>query len=290
VRGTPLAVLLALVATLGYGAAFVLAQFALRYMSSWLGAAFSISTSTLAFWCLAPFLIDITKTDIGAAGLFACIGLFFPAAVTLLTFESNRLLGPNAAGAVAGLAPVFAVSLALLLLGETLRLPQLLAIAAVGGGVMLMYRGQQQTFRASSIAMLAVPLAAAVIRGAVQPMIKLGFASWPNPVAAVVIGYTISAIVLIAAALVRTGGLPRGFDRRGARWFAAVGICNGLAVLSTYGALGQGPVTLVSPIVASYPLITVLLSHLFLKEEPIGRQLLFAVAITVGGVILLIVT
>jgi drug/metabolite transporter (DMT)-like permease len=47
---------------------------------------------------------------------------------------------------------------------------------------------------------------------------------------------------------------------------------------------------LVSPIVASYPLITVLLSRVFLKEEPIGRQLLLAVAITVGGVILLIVT
>jgi hypothetical protein len=38
--------------------------------------------------------------DLSAAGLFAVIGLLFPAAVTLLNFESNRLMGPNIAGAV----------------------------------------------------------------------------------------------------------------------------------------------------------------------------------------------
>src|SRR5215472_8486472 len=33
-----------------------------------------------------------------AVVLFACVGLFFPAAAALLNFESNRLLGPNVAG------------------------------------------------------------------------------------------------------------------------------------------------------------------------------------------------
>lgn len=289
-HSTPLAVLLALVSTIGYGAAFVLAQFALRTMPPWLGAAFSISTSTLLFWCMAPFLVDPAKADAGAALLFAGIGLFFPATVTLLTFESNRMLGPNVAGAVAGLGPVFAVLLALAVLGETLHGPQLLAIAAIVGGVTLMSRGQQRSVRTTASWMLVLPLGAAVIRGGVQPLIKLGFARWPDPVAAALIGYTVSVAVLIAAALIRNRGLPRGFDRRGAAWFAAVGVCNGAAVLSTYAALGQGPVTVVSPLVATYPLITVLLSRLFLKEEPIGRALLAAIALTVGGVILLILT
>jgi drug/metabolite transporter (DMT)-like permease len=291
-EGIPIdsAILLALGSTLGFGAAFVLTQFGLKWMPPWLGAAFSIPTSTLLFWCLAPFSVDMTRADLGAAALFVCVGLFFPATVTLLNFESNRLMGPNIAGAVSGMAPVFAVLLALILLGETLRAPQVFGIAAIVGGVMLMYRGERRIFPPWSLWLLFLPLAAAAIRGIVQPIIKLGLERWPNPIAAVVVGYTVSSAVLIVVALVRHGGFVHPFDRRGALWFAAVGICNGLAVLSMYAALGRGSVALVSPLVASYPLVTLLLSLAFLKQERISLQLVAGVAVTVGGVVLLIIT
>jgi drug/metabolite transporter (DMT)-like permease len=152
-----------------------------------------------------------------------------------------------------------------------------------------MYREQRQNLQRWSLWMLSLPLAAAVIRGAVQPVIKLGLERWPSPIAAVVIGYTISSAVLIFAAFVHDPKLVRRFDRRGALWFAAVGLCNGLGVLSLYAALGRGPVALVAPLVASYPLVTLLLSFVFLKHEHIGPQLVVAVAVIVGGVVLLII-
>jgi drug/metabolite transporter (DMT)-like permease len=278
---TPLAVALALFSTFSFGAGFVLTQFALRWMPPRLGAAFSIPTATLLFWCLAPFC---------AAGLFAVIGLFFPAAVALLNFESNRLMGPNISGAVSGLAPLFAVLLALILLGEHLRFLQFSGIAAIAAGVVLMYSGQ---WRASTVRgpwLLVLPLGAAAIRGFVQPVIKLGLERWHNPIAAVVIGYTVSSAVLILAALVPGRALEQRVDHRGALWFAAVGLCNGSAVLSMYAALGRGPVTLVSPLIATYPLVTLLLTFRFLKRERVDAQLVAAAAITVGGVVLLLVT
>jgi hypothetical protein len=55
-------------------------------MPPWLGAAVSVPTSTLLFWCLAPFLVDITKADVQTAVLFMCVGLLFPATVTLVEF------------------------------------------------------------------------------------------------------------------------------------------------------------------------------------------------------------
>jgi drug/metabolite transporter (DMT)-like permease len=288
---TPIAILLALGSTLGYGVAFVLTQLALRWMPPWLGAAFSVPTSTLLFWCLAPFSIDMATADVGAATLFACVGVFFPAAVTLLNFESNRLLGPNIAGAMSGLAPLFAVLLALILLGETLHPLQLFGIAGIVGGVMLMYQGQRRAFPSWSQSMLfLLPLAAAVIRGGVQPIIKLGLERWPSPLAAVVIGYTVSSAVLIGSALFRDRKSAHEVSLRGALWFAAVGLCNGSAVYLTYAALGCGPVALVAPLIASYPLITLLLSAVFLKEERVSPHLMAAVAVTVGGVVLLIVT
>jgi drug/metabolite transporter (DMT)-like permease len=224
-----------------------------------------------------------------AAILFICVGLLFPATVTLLNFESNKLMGPNIAGAISGLAPVFAVLLALALLGESIHVLQLFGIAAIVAGVMFMYGERRQNLQRWSSWMLSLPLAAAVIRGAVQPVIKLGLEHWPSPVAAVVIGYTISSAILIFAAFARDPRLVRRFDGRGALWFAAVGLCNGSAVLSLYAALGRGPVALVAPLVASYPLVTLLLSFIFLKHEHIGPQLVAAVAVIVGGVVLLII-
>jgi drug/metabolite transporter (DMT)-like permease len=281
---------LALFSTLGFGAAFVLVQFALRRMPSRLGAAFSISTSTLLFWCLAPFSIDRAEIDLISAGLFAVVGLLFPAAVTLLNFESNRLMGPNIAGAVGGLAPLFAVSLAALLLGEPLRFWQLTGIAAIVTGIVLMYSVQWEAFAVSGPWLLALPLGAAVIRGVVQPVIKLGLEHWRNPIAAVVIGYTVSSAVLILAALLSDRTAEPRFDRRGALWFSSVGLCNGSAVLSMYAALAYGPVTLVSPLIATYPLVTLALSFQFLKAERTDLWVVPAVTLTVGGMVLLLVT
>jgi hypothetical protein len=48
-------ILFALASMSGFGAGFVLTQFGLRSMLPWVGVAISIPTSTLLFWCLAPF-------------------------------------------------------------------------------------------------------------------------------------------------------------------------------------------------------------------------------------------
>ena len=212
---SPLAVALALLSTFGFGAGFVLTQFALRWMPPRLGAAFSIPTSTLLFWCLAPFSIHPAEVDLSAAGLFAVIGLLFPAAVTLLNFESNRLMGPNIAGTLGGLSPLFAVLLAVMLLGEHLRFLQLSGIAAIAAGVVLMYSGPGKTFTARGLWLLVLPLGASAIRGFVQPVIKLALERWHNPIAAVVIGYTVSSMVIILAALVHRQTLEQEFDHSG---------------------------------------------------------------------------
>jgi hypothetical protein len=54
----------------GFGAGFVLTQFGLRWMPPWVGAAISIPTSTLLFWCLAPFFVHPSDGDLKAAALF----------------------------------------------------------------------------------------------------------------------------------------------------------------------------------------------------------------------------
>ena len=257
-------------------------------MPPWLGVAISIPASTLLFWCLAPFFVDPSDGNPKAVALFACVGLFFPGTVALLNFESNRLMGPNTAGAISSIAPVFAIVLAIVIFGEHIRGPQLFALAAIVVGITLMYRGHV-SLSGRSLWLLALPVAASAIRGVIQPIVKLGFEWWPNPVAAVVVSYTVSSALLILLVLGRAGGNLPMIDHRGVLWFAGVGLCNGLSVLAMYGALEYGPVAIISPLIASYPLVTLLLSRAFLRKENIRPQLVAGVTATVCGVLLLFV-
>ena len=273
----------------GLGAGFVLTQFGLQRMAPWVGAAISIPTSTLLFWCLAPIYVNPGEASPKAVVLFACVGLFFPGSVALLNFESNRLLGPNIAGTLSSMTPVFAVLLAVVILDERVRAPQLLALAASVVGISLMYR-VHVNLSGSSLWLLVLPLASSAIRGVIQPIVKLGFEWWPNLIAAVVVSYTVSSTVLIFYALARARGAIPAIDPRGALWFGAVGLCNGLSVLAMYAALKSGPVIVVSPLIAGYPLVTLLLSRTFLRQEVVGPQLIAGVGGAVCGVILLLVT
>ena len=90
-------------------------------------------------------------------------------------------------------------------------------------------------------------------------------------------------------ALARTDGAIPEIEYRGALWFAAVGLCNGLAVLAMSAALEFGPVAVVSPLIVGYPLVTLLLSRAFLEKEAVGRQLITGVSAAVCGVVLLLV-
>ena len=285
-----IAAILSLISAFGFGTGFVLTQFALKWMPPRIGAAYSVPASTALFWCMAPFTIDITRFDAPAAILFACVGVLFPATVALLNFESNRLMGPNIAASVGGLTPAFAVAFALIVVGERLRIGPALGIAAITAGVTLMALANERAAAPWFPWMLVLPLGAAAIRGVIQPLIKLGLVRWPDTIAAVVIGYTVSSSVLMVAASVSNATVRQRFHRFGIFWWIAVGLCNGLAVLCMYVALRHGPVILVSPLVSTYPLITLLLSSLFLRQERVGLQTAAGVITAVGGIALLLIS
>jgi uncharacterized membrane protein len=67
-----------------------------------------------------------------------------------------------------------------------------------------------------------------------------------------------------------------------------IGVLNGLAVLLLYAALANGPVALVAPLVATYPLVTIIGSKLLQEKIDGGPRLAIGVALTVLGVVLLL--
>lgn len=279
---------LALGAAACLGFALVLTQIGLRHLPPLRGACISVPSSALAYIAVSPFLLDLSMVDIRGALLFAASGCMFPAAVTLLTFEGNRRVGASITGAFGNFAPVFAVLGAVVLLGEIPRLGQLGGLAVILGGVLLIIgapRDMPQRFFGWAILLLVL---ASLIRGLVQPVTKLGLAYWPSPFAASLIAYIMSAMVILSTGLAREGRAALLDPPAGWLWFVPVGLLNGLSVLLIYAALMRGSVAVIAPLLACYPLATLLFSRLILGAGGIGWRVALGVAITVVGVALLL--
>jgi hypothetical protein len=94
-----LAILLSFASAALLGAGVVTAQFGLRHVEPLSGASISVPAFTLLFILLSPLILHDEPMVWRALPIFAAIGLVFPALLTLLTlltFASNRALGPVA--------------------------------------------------------------------------------------------------------------------------------------------------------------------------------------------------
>lgn len=281
-------IVLALLAAAGFGVAMVFTKVGLRHMGAAAGALVSIPSTAALYWLLAAFFLDTAGWIAAAVAIFAAVGLFFPVLVTLLVFEANRRMGPTAASGVSSTAPLFATAGAVVFLGEALTLQVVAGTVAVVLGVAVLSREKGGGPRRWPRWVLVLPLAAAGIRGLAQAATKAGLVLWANPFAAGLIGYTVSSAAVLAAHRGLARGAPLAFDRRGVPWFMLAGASNGLAVLAMYHALDTGSVTVVSPIVATYPLVTAVLSASALREERIDARVLLGIALTVAGVATLV--
>jgi drug/metabolite transporter (DMT)-like permease len=277
---------LALLSAACFAAALVVTHYGLRYATSYSGARISLSTTFVLWWALAPFFLDVSHWHAGAAAIFAIVGLFYPAAVTMLTYESNRLLGPTLTGTISSSSPLFATVLAVFVLGEQLT------AAIVGGGLTIVAALVLMSWPRGGGATrgwrLLLPISGAALRGLAQTLSKAGLLLWPSPFAASLIGYTVSGAAIWSATLVLPEGEQRRFRAAALPWFMGAGVLNGCAVLLLYQALHVGRVAVVAPIVALYPLFTMVFSAVFLKTEVLTRRTVFGAVLAVVGVIMLV--
>ncbi len=279
-------VALALVTSLLLGLAMIVAQRGLRSLPTLPGAAVANTSAALLFWALAPLFWSDADATPWSFGVFVLVGLFFPGGVTLLMLEGNRRLGPSITASIAGTTPLFAYLAAVAFLGEALVMQGLLGTAAIVFGIAALAwrRGGMPGQVASSA--LWFPLGSSVVRAVAQIMIKYGLTLWPSPYSAIVIAYTASAAMVWTLLRLRGERVPRC---AALGWFVASGLMNGVGTLAMYAAFRHGEVTIVAPIVATGPLVTLVASAIFLREEKLTLRLVAGVLITLSGVGLILV-
>lgn len=278
----------AMLAAALYGTGLVTTHCGLRHMQALAGARVSIPSAALLFWLLSAFFMDWHGWHAQAVVLFAVVGLFYPAVVALLTFVGNRRLGPTVSGTIGSTTPLFAVLGAALFLGEAPGVQESLATVIVVLGTMALSRPTGGAIPAAARSALWLPWSAALLRALAQVLSKAGLVLWASSFAAVLVGYTVSAILVWTAGSLISRGVAPAFNRRGVAWFALTGVLNGTAVLAMYQALTTGPVQVVAPVVATYPLFTLALSAMLLQNEQLNARKIGGVVLTVAGIVLLL--
>jgi len=267
------------------GVAIVIAQRGVRSVSTLPGAAVANMSSLLVLLAVAPLFWSDEGATLGTLGIFVLVGLFFPGGVTLLMLESNRRLGPSMTASIAGTTPLFAWLAAVLFLGEVFVSTGLLGTTAIVLGIATLAwrRGGLRGQIASPAALL--PLGSAVIRAAAQVLTKFALAIWPSPFAAIFIAYIASVIVTCTLCKVKHERIPWTLALS---WFALSGALNAVGTLAMYTAFKYGDVTVVAPVVATAPLVTLAVSVLILREERVTLQLVSGMLVTFFGVALIL--
>ena len=109
----------------------------------------------------------------------------------------------------------------------------------------------------------------------------------PSPYFAGLVSFSVSLIVAMSFYGVRHRTLPRMGIRYGTGWYFLAGTINAISVFCLNKALQLGDLIVVVPIVSASPIITLLISVIFIRRENINRYSILAVFLVVPGVVII---
>ena len=271
------AVLLAASSALLFGAMTVAIRIALRRGAG--AEAGALVTVLTAIAVTLPFTA-VQGLDVRDVWPFLLAGLLGPGLSQLLFTLAVREAGPSRTSVVVGSAPLFSVGIALVFLDEPLEAALVAgAVLIVAGGALLMgERGRPDHVR---VAGLVLALAATVVFAVRDNVVRrLAIDTDVAPAAAttatLVAGAALIAVYLL---LTRAPLLPRAVGA-----FVPAGALFGLSYVCLFEAYYRGPVTVVSPLVATESLWGVVLSAVVLRRsEGVGVRLLAGALLVVAG-------
>ena len=291
-----LALLFAFITVTGFASAAILIRIGVKQVSvatatiftALVGAVMVLGTALVIDW---PEIRELPPV---AFAWFALMGAMAYPVARLVSNKAISLIGAARATPMSALQPVFALALGIAFLGERPNMLVSLGTPLVVAGLLLMFitAGANGTVNRAMTAknlgyFRAVAGAATfatrdvisrhVLSGISPPLVAAGFA--------LLIGGAMLLTIIHRQVLNTIRNLPPQYIAI----CCIAGIFQGIAIGALFLALSRAPVTVVSPINASSPLITLALAHIFLRWlENLSWTLVPGTLISVGGVVLVV--
>lgn len=278
-----LPIALALGAACVFGLAAITSRKGTVHMTPQVGVIVSLGASLATFAVLSPLWFEPQHWFTLGVWIFLLNGLFHPLLSQYFWMEAIQRAGATVASTLTATAPLFAAATAIAFLDETITLLIAAGTLATVAGVIVLSWGPMGITDLMRVALLFAT-GAALVRGLNHTVGRFGLSIMPNPMMAGFIACSVAFIASIALYRARNGTLPPRPSRAGMPFMALTGIFSCAGVSLMYSALEVGEVVVVSPLIATYPLFTLVIA-LLLGMERLSTRLVAGVLLVVGGVI-----
>lgn len=281
--------LIALAAAAAFGTSGVASKRGLAHVESLTGTLVTVGTCFAVYLLTAPLWMRAGDWFTAGFWIFAFIGIMQPTLSMYFANEAYSRAGATVVSTFAGTTPLFAAALAIGLLGErlTLSIAAGTVLTVLGITTLAWMPGSPGAGAGVGGRTIAAALffatCTAMIRGVNHVIGKVGIDLLPNPFMAGFCSFAVSFAVLAAVYRWRRGRWPGRLPRPGLVSFCIAGLCVALGIGLLYAALRVGTVTVVAPIVATFPVFTLLVAAA-LRDERITGKVLAGVALVVVGV------
>tara|TARA_Y100000031_G_C8215521_1_gene383161 strand:+ start:599 stop:1495 length:897 start_codon:yes stop_codon:yes gene_type:complete len=219
---------------------------------------------------------------------FVAMGIAGPGIGRISHLIGITKMGLNRSVTISSATPIWATLIAIIVLGESPTFPVLFGTMSIVSGVWLLSIREDvsQAFGAWFRGALIFPLIASVAYAVAPIFVKLAFAHQETPEVALVVGFTVGNLVLLAGRpfLPRwEGGQPL---RRDIFWIFAAGGLNIMTAFLLTTSFSLAPISTTLPLSRTAPIWVLLVSYLFLGqlERVTWRTVVAAIMVVSGGV------
>ena len=244
-----------------------------------LGAAF-YSVLTQAVILTLLLLTRSFNRDLLAVAYFVLAGVLALGLGRLLNFIAMRNMGAAKTSAVIGSSPVLATLLSILFLAEPLVASTLAGACTVTVGIVLISGATGFKMERA----LIISLLSTFSYSLSNIFSKAGLRVQPDPFLSAQINAAAGLLFFIAYLAITRQRTAFKVGKNGLICFTATGVLSSIGWLTLMKALELGVVSIVTTIVYSYPLLTLVLGRVFLREERLDKRTVIGSALIVAGV------
>jgi drug/metabolite transporter, DME family len=275
-------------AVLFFSIAHILIRRGLVHSNAMTGSFISLTISAVVLLLLVPFFVPYGSLWNPAVGYFVAAGIFAPGIGRTLGYIGIERIGVARSVPIVNSSPIFASIFAVLYLGESWGLQNIAGTCLVILGVIMLSLTKLADKPWHKMDVI-YPILGAIAFGASANLRKAGLEVTNIPILAA--ATTASTAALFSFALLQFQGGRQVFKlpRHSAGWLIAAGIINTAAMLSVFYALSFGKVVIVEPLVSSNPVLTLLLTAVFLRDlEVLSRRVIIGALLAVAGTLLVV--
>ena len=276
---------LALVTSISYAGALICSRLGLKYSTPTTVTLVSILVQNLVLWTAVFFLSGIPPVSWVSVTLFGIVGVF-QLGVRLLAYTGVLKIGASRSSALQSINPLISFTIAIVVLKESATALTLAGTLLVVAGVVLVSWRAEQELLSFRWWHLLLPVGAAILSGVNHPMRRYALSLSNEPL---FFSAFMGFVTLIAFAGYMTISSQESrlvWDRRALWPFVCTGIFETFSIFLIIKALSIGPVVVIAPIAATYPVWSLIGAKLFLKDvERIGLKAAVGILSVVAGTV-----